>query len=174
MWSHNTLWYSFSFPDTWWYRAYFLLSIDHLYILLRNVYLGHLSHLHQIIILSCCKIGFLIYFNSCPVLNIWFAYIFLLIHIFLFIVFQCFFYCIKTFAHQIYFVWGYAVFPEPVVEKTAVFFLNWDVWVYFGTIYIVLLFNISFLFCYHPVLISIALLHILKLVTTMFTTLFLL
>lgn len=122
MWSHNTLWYSFSFPDTWWYRAYFLLSIDHLYILLRNVYLGHLSHLHQIIILSCCKIGFLIYFNSSPVLNIWFAYIFLLIHIFLFIVFQCFFYCIKTFAHQIYFVWGYAVFPEPAVEKLLFFF----------------------------------------------------
>lgn len=122
MWSHNTLWYSFSFPDTWWYRAYFLLSIDHLYILLRNVYLGHLSHLHQIIILSCCKIGFLIYFSSSPVLNIWFAYIFLLIHIFLFIVFQCFFYCIKTFAHQIYFVWGYAVFPEPAVEKLLFFF----------------------------------------------------
>lgn len=124
MWSHNTLWYSFSFPDTWWYRAYFLLSIDHLYILLRNVYLGHLSHLHQIIILSCCKIGFLIYFNSSPVLNIWFAYIFFLIHIFLFIVFQCFFYCIKTFAHQIYFVWGYAVFPEPAVEKLLFFFFS--------------------------------------------------
>lgn len=132
MWSHNTLWYSFSFPDTWWYRAYFLLSIDHLYILLRNVYLGHLSYLHQIIMLSCCKIGFLIYFNSSPVLNIWFAYIFLLIHVFLFIVFQCFF-LYKNLCTLNLFCVGICSFPWTSCWKDCCFFpelrclgLFWD------------------------------------------------
>lgn len=121
---------------------------------------------------SCCKIGFLYIL----ILVLYWIY-----GLHIFFSYSMYFYSLLFSVSFI--VWkplhiksilcGDMQFSLNQLLKRLTFSVNWDVWVYFGIIYIVLPFDTSFLFCCHPVFISIALLHILKFITIMFTTLFL-